>query len=87
MREPSSVGLEGNDIVSPPSQALPERLRDFGQEDAFALWYELFPEKPDLLIKDIEGCRRRSLSQCRRAVCLRWRREARRIVRDGGKWG
>ncbi|WVZ18431.1 hypothetical protein V8G54_005753 [Vigna mungo] len=57
MREPSSVGFEGNDIVSPLWQALPERLRDFGQEDALALWYELFPEDRDLLVKDIECCR------------------------------
>ncbi|WVZ25286.1 hypothetical protein V8G54_003830 [Vigna mungo] len=55
MREPSSVGFEGNGIVSPPPQALLERLKDFGQEDAFALWYELSPEERDLLVKDIES--------------------------------
>jgi len=54
MREPSSVGFEGNGVVSPPPQALLERLKDFGQEDAFALWYELSPEERDFLVKDIE---------------------------------
>ncbi|KAL9329021.1 hypothetical protein ACSQ67_004024 [Phaseolus vulgaris] len=55
MREPSSVGFEGNGVVSPPPQALLERLKDFGQEDAFALWYELSPEERDFLVKDIES--------------------------------
>lgn len=38
----------------PPPQALLERLKDYGQEDAFALWDELSPEERDLLVKDIE---------------------------------
>lgn len=40
---------------SPPSQALLERLKDYGQEDAFALWDELSPDDRDLLVKDIES--------------------------------
>ncbi|KAL5976947.1 hypothetical protein ACLOJK_021284 [Asimina triloba] len=39
----------------PPPQALLERLKDYGQEDAFALWDELSPEERDLLVKDIEA--------------------------------
>lgn len=35
-------------------QALVERLKDYGQEDVFALWDELSPEERDLLIRDIE---------------------------------
>ncbi|KAG4999651.1 hypothetical protein JHK87_020723 [Glycine soja] len=54
MREPSSVGFEGNGIVSSPPQALIERLKDYGQEDVFALWYELSPEEREFLVKDIE---------------------------------
>ncbi|KAK1304300.1 UDP-N-acetylglucosamine diphosphorylase 1 [Acorus calamus] len=38
-----------------PPQALLERLKDYGQEDAFALWDELSPEERDLLIRDIQG--------------------------------
>ncbi|KAH1250482.1 UDP-N-acetylglucosamine diphosphorylase 1 [Glycine soja] len=55
MREPSSVGFEGNGAVSSPPQALLERLKDYGQEDAFALWYELSYEEREFLIKDIES--------------------------------
>ncbi|KAL3002972.1 hypothetical protein AAZX31_08G084100 [Glycine max] len=55
MREPSSVGFEGNGIVSSPPQALIERLKDYGQEDVFALWYELSPEEREFLVKDIES--------------------------------
>lgn len=40
--------------VSPPPQALLERLKDYGQEDAFSLWDELSSEEKDLLVKDIE---------------------------------
>jgi len=54
MREPSSVGFEGNGVVSSPPQALIERLKDYGQEDVFALWYELSPEEREFLVKDIE---------------------------------
>ncbi|KAG5136092.1 hypothetical protein JHK82_020823 [Glycine max] len=55
MREPSSVGFEGNGVVSSPPQALIERLKDYGQEDVFALWYELSPEEREFLVKDIES--------------------------------
>ncbi|KAG9439316.1 hypothetical protein H6P81_019481 [Aristolochia fimbriata] len=37
-----------------PPQALLERLKDYGQEDAFALWDELSPEERELLVRDIE---------------------------------
>lgn len=50
MREPV---VESNAVSSPP-QALLERLKDYGQEDAFALWDELSPEERDLLVRDIE---------------------------------
>lgn len=43
---------DGN--VTAPPQALLERLKDYGQEDAFALWDELSAEERDLLVKDIE---------------------------------
>lgn len=37
-----------------PPQGLIERLKDYGQEDAFALWDELSNEERDLLVKDIQ---------------------------------
>ena len=43
---------DGN--AAAPPQALLERLKDYGQEDAFALWDELTAEERDLLVKDIE---------------------------------
>ncbi|MED6192312.1 UDP-N-acetylglucosamine diphosphorylase 1 [Stylosanthes scabra] len=62
MREPSSVGVgyepNGNGVVSPspiPPQQLLERLKDYGQEDAFALWDELSPDERDFLVKDIQS--------------------------------
>ncbi|KAL1366382.1 hypothetical protein HN51_014214 [Arachis hypogaea] len=58
MREPSSVGFEANGVVSPtpiPPQPLLERLKDYGQEDAFALWDELTPDERHFLVKDIES--------------------------------
>lgn len=54
MREPSSVGVESTGVVSSPPQALLERLKDYGQEDVFALWDELSHEERDFLVKDIE---------------------------------
>nr|GMD05446.1 UDP-N-acetylglucosamine diphosphorylase 1 [Ipomoea batatas] len=42
-------------VASPPPQALLERFKDYGQEDAFALWDELSAEERDLLVKDIEN--------------------------------
>uniref|UniRef100_A0A2N9IW48 UDP-N-acetylglucosamine diphosphorylase n=1 Tax=Fagus sylvatica TaxID=28930 RepID=A0A2N9IW48_FAGSY len=41
--------------TTPPPQPLLERLKDYGQEDAFALWDELSLEERDLLVKDIES--------------------------------
>ncbi|XP_011035483.1 PREDICTED: UDP-N-acetylglucosamine diphosphorylase 1-like [Populus euphratica] len=51
MREP----IETNNGSPPPPQALLERLKDYGQEDAFALWDELSTEERELLFKDIES--------------------------------
>ena len=51
MREPV------NDVSQTPPlppQALLERLKDYGQEDAFALWDELSSDERQLLVKDIE---------------------------------
>lgn len=52
MREPAA-GFNSN--VSSPPQALLERLKDYGQEDTFALWDELSFEERDLLVKDMES--------------------------------
>lgn len=41
-------------LLQQPPQALLERLKDYGQEDVFALWDELSHEERDLLVKDIE---------------------------------
>ena len=40
--------------VAAPPQALVERLKDYGQEDAFAFWDELSSEERDVLVKDIQ---------------------------------
>lgn len=50
----SNGGSVGSIAQSPPPQALLERLKDYGQEDAFALWDELSPDERDHLVKDIE---------------------------------
>ena len=42
-----------------PPQELLERLKDYGQEGAFAFWDELGPEERDHLIRDIEVSSRR----------------------------
>jgi hypothetical protein len=47
------VGPVGRWGAAPP-QALLERMKDYGQEGAFALWDELSPEDRDLLVRDIE---------------------------------
>lgn len=39
-----------------PPQSLVERLKDYGQEDAFGLWDDLSAEERSLLVKDIEVC-------------------------------
>lgn len=59
MREIGTQVVDGNNnhhnaVASSPPQALLERLKDYGQEDAFALWDELSLEERDLLVKDIE---------------------------------
>lgn len=41
-------------MVNSPRQALVERLKDYGQEDIFALWDELSPDEKDFLVRDIE---------------------------------
>ncbi|XP_010504996.1 PREDICTED: UDP-N-acetylglucosamine diphosphorylase 2-like isoform X3 [Camelina sativa] len=66
MEEPTAteieIGTSGVTTMPPPSlttgsphQALVERLKDYGQEDVFALWDELSPEERDLLLRDIEN--------------------------------
>ncbi|MFQ6630426.1 hypothetical protein Gotur_008132 [Gossypium turneri] len=52
MREP--MGIHSNAVAAPP-QLLLERLKDYGQEDAFALWDELSPEERHLLLNDIQN--------------------------------
>ncbi|KAL8151567.1 hypothetical protein V2J09_021375 [Rumex salicifolius] len=61
MREPVGVAVDGDTAAAAapvlshsPPQALLERLKDYGQEDVFALWDELSPDERDFLIKDIE---------------------------------
>ncbi|KAJ6715048.1 UDP- GLUCOSE PYROPHOSPHORYLASE [Salix viminalis] len=54
MREPIETN-HGSPPPPPPPQALLERLKDYGQEDAFALWDELSTEERELLFKDIES--------------------------------
>ncbi|PKA62801.1 UDP-N-acetylglucosamine diphosphorylase 1 [Apostasia shenzhenica] len=39
----------------PPPQALLERLKDYGQEDVFALWDEISQDEREQLVRDIEG--------------------------------
>lgn len=73
MREPSSVGIEGNGIVSAPPQALLERLKDYGQEDVFALWDELSHEERDFLVKDIEVNSSRSTLDNSDSPPIQWR--------------
>ena len=61
MRDTQSEG-ESNNInnnnngswTQQPPQALLERLKDYGQEDAFALWDELSADERSFLVKDIE---------------------------------
>lgn len=50
MREPI---MEAPSLSQPP-QALLERLKDYGQEDAFALWDELSADERLHLVRDIE---------------------------------
>ncbi|XP_031393161.1 UDP-N-acetylglucosamine diphosphorylase 1 [Punica granatum] len=47
------MGIEG--MVGSPPQALLERLKDYGQEDAFAFWDELSPPERHSLVKDLES--------------------------------
>ncbi|XVF00478.1 hypothetical protein REPUB_Repub04eG0004400 [Reevesia pubescens] len=62
VREPTMVvGIDSNAAdgtlpppTSPP-QALLERLKDYGQEDVFALWDELSPDERHLLVNDIQS--------------------------------
>uniref|UniRef100_A0A0E0LSC4 UDP-N-acetylglucosamine pyrophosphorylase n=2 Tax=Oryza punctata TaxID=4537 RepID=A0A0E0LSC4_ORYPU len=50
-RAPAPAGRWG---AAPPQELL-ERLKDYGQEGAFALWDELAPEDRDFLVRDIES--------------------------------
>ena len=62
MREPSSNNESNNNSSSnassspPPSppQALLERLKDYGQEDAFAFWDQLSSNQQNYLVQEIE---------------------------------
>ena len=47
------VGPVGRWGAAPPQELL-ERMKDYGQEGAFAPWDELSPEDRDLLVRDIE---------------------------------
>lgn len=65
MKEPTTeIEIEASAVTTmlpptaSPHQALVERLKDYGQEDVFALWDELSPEERDLLLQDIEVNRR-----------------------------
>ncbi|CAH8264772.1 unnamed protein product [Arabidopsis lyrata] len=62
MKEPTTeIEIEASAVTTmlpptaSPHQALVERLKDYGQEDVFALWDELSPEERDLLLQDIEN--------------------------------
>ncbi|KAM4088084.1 hypothetical protein ACJW30_07G043700 [Castanea mollissima] len=62
MRETQSEGESNNNnnnnngsATQQPPQALLERLKDYGQEDAFALWDELSADERSFLVKDIES--------------------------------
>ncbi|XP_030943488.1 UDP-N-acetylglucosamine diphosphorylase 1-like [Quercus lobata] len=61
MRETQSEGESNNNNsnngswTQQPPQALLERLKDYGQEDAFALWDELSADERSFLVKDIES--------------------------------
>ncbi|KAK9989439.1 hypothetical protein SO802_029678 [Lithocarpus litseifolius] len=61
MRETQSEGESNNNNNNngswkqQPPQALLERLKDYGQEDAFALWDELSADERSFLVKDIES--------------------------------
>lgn len=57
--------------VNSPRQALVERLKDYGQEDVFALLDELSPDERDFLVRDIEvSSPLDSLSDSRLSVIL-----------------
>lgn len=47
-----NAGLPGS-----PPQALLERLKDYGQEQALAAWDDLTPEQRDLVVQDLEVSR------------------------------
>ncbi|KAL5573295.1 hypothetical protein UlMin_022892 [Ulmus minor] len=53
MKEPVTSNISS--MAEAPPQALLERLKDYGQEDAFALWDELSPEERLHLVSDIES--------------------------------
>ena len=49
----AGAGAAGRWGAAPPQELL-ERLKDYGQEGAFALWDELVPEEHDFLVRDIQ---------------------------------
>ncbi|XP_071735498.1 UDP-N-acetylglucosamine diphosphorylase 1-like [Rutidosis leptorrhynchoides] len=50
---PSSNG--SSSPTPPPPQALLERLKDYGQEDAFAFWDQLSSDQQNYLVQEIES--------------------------------
>ncbi|KAI7751101.1 hypothetical protein M8C21_020506 [Ambrosia artemisiifolia] len=59
MREASNDNNNNHSNASsspppPPPQALLERLKDYGQEDAFAFWDQLSADQQNFLVQEIE---------------------------------
>lgn len=56
MRELATENMNGasSSPTPPPPQALLERLKDYGQEDAFAFWDQLSADQQNFLIQEIE---------------------------------
>ncbi|KAL8193848.1 hypothetical protein R6Q57_026090 [Mikania cordata] len=59
MREPATDNNNHSNASSspppPPPQALLERLKDYGQEDAFAFWDQLSSDQQNFLVQEIES--------------------------------
>ncbi|KAJ0693941.1 putative UDP-N-acetylglucosamine diphosphorylase [Helianthus annuus] len=56
--EPTTDNNHNNGSSSPPPpppQALVERLKDYGQEDAFAFWDQLSANQQNFLVYEIVG--------------------------------
>ncbi|KAI7726499.1 hypothetical protein M8C21_023729 [Ambrosia artemisiifolia] len=61
MREPTTDNNNNNNSNGssspspPPPQSLVERLKDYGQEDAFAFWDQLSSDQQNFLVQEIES--------------------------------